>query len=735
MTSHGQMPNVVSRAFDTAELPDHWAAITRIALAPLKHSTILCERVYSQSQTLFEQYLQHGYFPNCLLREALSLPEATGILFFNRLYRHAELTGIRPPSPLQDQPDDTWMSHSGYCFVNVRATGALPSVTGNFINATRLLPLLRVRAIHLCPFFESVFGIVYAQDSFAIVSDKVVHAQYEALGVSRYDQLRYFIDCCHLLGKAVAFDLTPHTSGFSKLCLDRPELFRWLRFDPEYNGLQAGQTVDDQYDEACQKTFIDHIRSLARQVCDEYELPGLENTESDPAKINAVKEQVMTVLRSYGYYPVVPHTWNGVGLPGLKSYDKAGNYPIWDYRDAEGNDQSAHGIGIHASFKFNTGLVANASPYYDPDKRDQWRSQPWAETWDYLGELFPRMHREYGFDFLRIDYVDHVFEGAVEKDGEEIVLCEQLSPGVLRSIARAAKRAFPAAGMLADHVGHDIDLYRTAGFATIWGWEAMAPVDAHNMRQIFDLNRKLAAWHSETPGYGTVAYTVDIHDTGHPEILGKELPDRDDRAVVALRHFLARFSTAGIGSRPKYETLGSQDLSGGIYRANNEEVSLTWSDDRAAMTAYHLIEDAYESCRDQWATGRLTRSQVFDDHCWWQIQGPDQRVAYLACTWIGTEYRHDQAMQHTMHSVIPIASAPEGPGGPDAPDGPDRPGMKIGGLEVVLGMRPASDPGQVESIALDSGHIEWHLDDSGELHVRWPNLTSWLFRIRYHSDS
>jgi len=700
-------------------LPPHWARLSRVAAGIARHTRGLGSRAEAESARLVATLLDRGALPDLLLREAVGLDEVTGIMLFNRLYRARGLDGCRPPSPVASEPDPTWMSRVGYCFVNVRATARLESQTGSFLSASRLLPCLRARAIHLAPFFESVFGVIYAQDSFTCISRDVVHQGYEALGVSRADQLQYFIDCCHLLGKAVGFDLTAHTCGFSRPSLDRPEVFRWLRFAEDCSGLVDGMTIDEQYSEAIQARFADHIRSLTAEICAAYNLPCLECEGHDPARVAAVHEIVKTAVRSFGYYPVVPHTWNGIGLPGLKGYDQRGDYPIWDYRDAEGVDQSAHGIGMHAALRLHTNLRANASPHLDPIERETWRSEPVPETLDFMEQLFARMHCQHGFDFLRIDYVDHIFESAIEVDGREVVLCEQPSPRQLAELAARARRIFPAAGMLADHVGTDIDRYRCAGFAAILGMEVQWPVDKQQMLGIFHRGHELAAHQEHDPGFGTVCLPIDTHDMGHPALLGRDLAEREDRAGVLLRHLLARFVTAGVGLRPKYETMGCQDGSTGIFTANNEPRSLAWGEDRLALAAYHLIEDCFEQVRDRWLDGRVVASFVHEDHCWWRVDSPEHGVSWVVLTWFGPSYRWDQAPGHRIRTEVPCAEA-----------------LAARSISPLLGLRPGSgdavpagaDGG--DQVRLEPSWLEVECGD-GRLVFTWPCLSSWIVEIAH----
>lgn len=694
-----------------SSLPEDWKHLTRIALKAVKHSNGVLERAVLQSEQLLDEFLAHGCFRNPLLKEAIGWEEIVGILFYNKLYLRCYGNGQRPHSPVAQKKDPSWMAHADFCFVNVRATGNAEHETGNFIDATRLLPLLRARAIHLAPFFENVFGIVYAQDSFTIVSDQVTNSLYESQGFSRYKQLQYFIDCCHLLGKAVGFDLTSHTSGFSRLSFDRPELFRWVRFSDDYEHLYNDQSIDEQYQESCQAAFVAHIRALTRSVYQEYDLDCLEDAEQPLVKLRAAFRHAKRVVRSFGYYTVVPHTWNGVGLPGIKEYNKAGHYPIWDYRDIHGADQSAHGMGIHASLKFHTNLAANRTPYPDDPG---WSAESWEPTVAYLSELFPRMHQSYGFDFLRIDYVDHIFKSTIAENGKEVVLCEQPSPSQLKRIADTARSCFPACGMLADHVGTDIDRYSQVGFTLILGKEVLCPLHRDTVRELLVFNQQLQQHSAAERPCGSIVFPIDTHDAGHPAFLGRDLPEREGRALVQLRHLFARFSSAGPGHRPKYETIGNQDLSCGIYRANNRAESLRWGHDRAHLCSYHAIEDVYEQCRDDILGGVLAAADVFDDHCWWRIDNPSNDVSLLVLTWIGDHYDHNRAGEYSVQTTISL---------------PNPPGREVH-VEPLLGIRPGTHAEDSAGVHIAHRQLRYHTQDH-QIHFSWPHLSSWIVRVRY----
>jgi len=81
-------------------------------------------------------------------------------------------------SPVENLPNSNWMAESSFCFINIRGTGASPHTHGDFINAAKLLPVLRVTSIHLAPFFECALEIIYGIDSLTIIDENTVNKDF-----------------------------------------------------------------------------------------------------------------------------------------------------------------------------------------------------------------------------------------------------------------------------------------------------------------------------------------------------------------------------------------------------------------------------------------------------------------------------------------------------------------------------------------------------------------------------
>ncbi|MCX8131039.1 MAG: hypothetical protein N3I35_13200 [Clostridia bacterium] len=645
------------KLLENRKMPHYWSKLGYISLQAFLDSPTCgwtLDKAVSKANELYAEYKCKGCIQSLIYLEALELPEIVGILFFNLLFQDVKLKDGRPESPVADEVSDNWMNHSDYSFLNIRATGKEIDTTGNFIDVVRILPLLRVRALHVAPFFESILGIVYAQNSFSIVSDEVTHMEFEKRGMSRYDQVRYFIDCCHILGISAGVDLVTHTSAFSRVAMDKPYLFRWIRFSPDNNTLYNNETIEQQYTREKQEEMSRHISELCGRILNEEGLDSFEDTNvpielNRKAYLNALK-----LLRKNGYFTMIPQTWNGAGAAAFKGFYHEGGYPVWNCCDINGKDQTEHSYGAHAAFMFHYNMMPNQLSFQITGKLGDCKTVPNDEAVSFLSEFFPRMHRTYGFDFLRIDYVDHIYSNLWNENGEEIPICDSLTPAQISEISQKAKECFPAAGVLADHVGNDIWRYRKAGFTIILGSEVGLPISAQNLQWSLKFNPTMEMQNGPSGEGGTVLYPIDTHDMANPFFKGKELPEREGSEGIQLRHFFSRFCTAGVGNRPKYEVIGNHDASCGIYRANIKSESLKWGNHWGLYRSYHFIEDVYESLKERLESARVAVYGVSRDFCWWRIDSTKENVCWIAVTWIGTEYKaSDEEEEITLSIQLP----------------------------------------------------------------------------------
>lgn len=199
------------------------------------------------SNLFFNQYLLRKHISDYMFSDLLKISDFAIICFFAKLYVKYGYKGVRPKSIISDKENELWLLERDFCFFNIRAIGKEVEEAGNIIDAVKLLPALRVSAIHLAPFFECSAGIIYCQKSFFHINHEIVNVQYMEKGVSPKEQMFFFIDCCHLLNMAVGFDVTPHTSNDSVLRLQNPKLFRWIKLAQDKTTLFDNMDIDEQY--------------------------------------------------------------------------------------------------------------------------------------------------------------------------------------------------------------------------------------------------------------------------------------------------------------------------------------------------------------------------------------------------------------------------------------------------------------------------------------------------------
>lgn len=90
---------------------------------------------------------------------------------------------------------------------------------------------------------------------------------------------------------------------------------------------------------------------------------------------------------------------------------------------------------------------------------------------------------------------------------------------------------------------------------------------------------------------------------------------------------LSRFCGAGLGIRPKYEVIGNQDGTTGLYRANINAVSLEWKSDKEMFGYYHNIENLFDELAPVIAKAKLGDFVEHDENTiFWYIYGKNVTI-------------------------------------------------------------------------------------------------------------
>jgi hypothetical protein len=523
-------------------------------------------------------------------------------------------------SPVKHCRDSRWMIDSDFCLVNPRATG-LNGKLGTFISASKILPIIRANAIHLTPFTSCERGICYNITSVLTIAEQVVDRRLQDLGFPAEDQLRAFVTAAHVLNKTVGFDLEPHVSQFGATVIMNPHLFRWIKLEREdRDRLDGDLTQDQMLSEGEQRRLVGEIRAIVADMLKEHRIADVEPSSADDPGVVAIKRSVASLITraliEEGYWTVLSHAWAGIGIPSFLEYNHDGNYPRFRYLTRDGRDQADQAYGVLTPYAFYHNIPAGRAPGAKP--------APNEDSFEFYSSIFHKWRDQFDFDFVRHDYVDHVFDSIVDDD-PSYPISDRPTPFVLRHcIERSRTPEKPYIGHLAERYGVDLEQYAGVGYDLLMGPEISQYVTTKSLTRSFKLSDQIEKYNSGHDVKVSFVYAIDTHDAGGPAMWGDCLTRVLGAGGIQLRLFLARFGSCGLARRPKYEVMGDQDLSYNLNRATIREENLVWVGDQRHNVVYHAIEDVYDSLRGLLASARLIYREILPEHAWWLMGTDDQ---------------------------------------------------------------------------------------------------------------
>src|SRR5262249_55776116 len=160
------------------------------------------------------------------------------------------------------------------------------------------------------------------------------------------------------------------------------------------------------------------------------------------------------LLRRRGLWTIPGHTWDGAGLPDYIGMHAVDEYPQFEYLDRHGKDHREHAFGMLTPVRTTDGLPVNVMP----DPRSVTIHQPGV---DYLASIAPSLIARFPFDFVRMDFTDHVLDSVLD-DGTPI--SDRPTPHLVRAIAARLRRDHPSTGFMAERMGWDIEAHVELGF-------------------------------------------------------------------------------------------------------------------------------------------------------------------------------------------------------------------------------------------------------------------------------
>lgn len=595
-------------------------------------------------EELYREYKKYGYFRKTSF-EILDIPMYSFAYFLKMLYE--EIGNV--DSPIKGFSDSSWMRDTSLSFVNVRAV-TKDTLHGDFINAVRILPTIRVDGIHLSPFFDHSLHILYAIDCLWVISDDFINKFYLSF-VPAKEQLRFFIQTAHLLGKVVGFDLESHTSQFSRIALAYPEYFRWIKLE-KINGefkLADNLTQNEQLRSEYQKEIHAQIKEIVKEKLKKYKLRSF--LKGDVSAIRTAHLEVIHALIENGIWTIPSHTWNGVGIPEYSHYVYEKNYPEFRYVNMKGEDHRDHAFGIVTPYKFYDNLEINDYP-----KEDNLPTLD-RKVLNFFSNIPVMMIKKYGFDFIRWDYTDHVFD-SIYKGNFNIPISDRVTPYVIRYTINKVRRKYPNVGMFFERMGTDFKDYYKVGADLLLGDDIWFDISKDYVRKTVKLSIELARFNAKRSRKISVCYAVDTHDTGNP-LIDRTPIVKEGKGGVVLRYFLSRFGSAGEGIRPKYECVGTNEGTTGLYESNIFIKPLSWKNDKVLNSIYHNIEDTYIKFREILVNGNIEWVRSRRKIVYWRITSKESSIVCVVNTSkrkvkFDLDIRFDYAFDPYAHSQVDL---------------------------------------------------------------------------------
>ena len=590
--------------------PEYWELFKNILNK--KNENIENKQIDDDTFNNYKKYYSDYSYFNITPTQSLKISDKQILDFYYELlinYTNENKTTI-VKSPVENNTDSSWMLEEDFCFLNVRALGKDKNWSGNLIDALKVLPTLRASSIHLAPFFECTFDNIYALDTLTTIHRPIVHGNYVKEGLDAYKQMKLLIDAAHLLNKTIGFDLEPHVSQFSRIVCDNPHLFRWIELDDNKENLKDNILFHDIILEPKQNEIIDKVKKIRDNIYKTNNISKLEDYTIDANKLSDIHQELIKELIKNGLWTIPSHTWGGAGLPEYSHYNKNGNYPVFTYLNAKGEDHSSEAFGMLTPYKFYDRLPVNRIPSHDEKPTINKEGQ------EFFFNIFPNLRKNFKFDFVRFDYVDHVFDGILD-DIDDFPVSDRLTPQVIKDLTKNIKNDNPFIGFMAERMGDDIEKYMTVGFDLILGSDSLMDINKEYIDYHIIKKTKLRKMAQNTNDKVSILHAIDTHDTAHPLIWKKTPAERKGFDGMLKRYLFCRFANIGIPRRPKYECIGNQDLSYGLYKANNMLVNLTWKDDTRFNKTYHFLEDIYRDLKDHLSQAHIITNQVAERWCYW----------------------------------------------------------------------------------------------------------------------
>lgn len=524
--------------------------------------------------------------------------------------------------------------------------------------------------IYLTPFHPRGFGCAYIPQATCVskfLEDKTVLNEF---GLDSDKQVKMFIQFAQLAGHPVIYDILPQTGRFSKVVLTNPECVRWY----DVNSLidQICKKTDDLWSDSENKVLSQELlnkysRENLSKAIDVYKMflrgerrfaiteeekeilkdidkdkvlrkykKTISNSIQKKSNQNILAQKVKKIVSKFvnkdfesiteddikdraqleklliknGLWSMPGGAWNSSGVPVFDKMAKDGLYPIVRHYNYKGEDVT----------KFAN--LDCQSPFYFVYLENGEYNQ---KVIDFYIEYVKGIVKEFNFDGVRLDHVNHVVDEMSEKNG--VPISYRIPRDVLKNLNEKLKKTFPHFAVIAEYMlNNDYvkEYHQDMNFDVLYGNDILlqnyknpAVIDADN---IF-----LAKYNKTLENISQVSVLKSYNNQDgeyryinmYPAQLGKE--------GALFKWFKYKFLPGGYyAQRPIMYADGDESFSqGGLERAICNEVFMKRNDDYDFFKKFDAIDRFAKNNRIVCFGEAHILKQEDDGFVYWQLQTND----------------------------------------------------------------------------------------------------------------
>lgn len=478
--------------------------------------------------------------------------------------------------------------------------------------------------IYLLPFHSRDFGCAYLPTSSGIsemLEDKLLKEN----GIQGTDQIKLFVQLAQLAGHPVIYDILPQVARYSKMVLAKPTIARW--FDVNYLIDEIIAALDEialklqnEFDEddisIIKTVYKNTLRSGSDDISENYkpiydrfteELKEYKKVisedmlkKNEQIKIQARVKQIIAKanglnpnksftedditkqgetiqnLIEAGLWPAPGGAWCSAGVPVFDKMAECGSYPIFIHYDYKGNDVSSMAnLDCQTPFYF---VYLESGEYNNA-------------VMDFFVNYVLDLKKQYNFDGIRVDHIDHVVDDLSEQN---MVPISYRAPRVLlRKLNKTLKEAYPTFATLAEYMlggQYFAEYHKDMGFDLFWGNDI---INQHEKtpEKIIDDNNTLINYNSTVEGNNKLSIIKTYNNQDGEFRAIDQYPSLLGESGALFKWFKLKFLPSGkLAQRPVLYVDGDESFTlKGIEGTIVAEVSLPRAKDYEFFDRFDAI--------------------------------------------------------------------------------------------------------------------------------------------------